>query len=108
MAEVKIQEVKPEDLRPGDHVSVLIFGKDCVSTKYCRYTGLCHIDYLPDINEIRLFDNGLWMWDGEKWTDVTRCYMEREIHEDRIPDEEIPFCDFNYILEEEMGVSDCL
>lgn len=105
MSVVDIESVKVDDLVPGDHISVAVFGENCVSVKCGVYTGFCSGGEVkvPELNEARLFENGLWMWDGYRWIDVTRCTIARKCHTDYLPDNEMPFCDFSNIFGEEYG-----
>ena len=105
MSVIDYEFVTEGNLVPGDRITVLMFDKTSASAKYGVYTGLNDWSRKPEINEVRLFENGLWMMDGTRWVNVTKCPMTREIH---IPDSEIPFCDFDNILEEEVEASECL
>ena len=105
MSVIDYEFVTEENLVPGDRITVLMFDKASASAKYGVYTGLNDRSRKPEVNEVRLFESGLWMMDGARWVNVTGCLITREI---RIPDSEIPFCDFDNILEEEMEAAECL
>ena len=78
---------------------------------YGRYTGVGVCSTPPQRRDIRLFENGLWRWDGGKWCKLDDCdisvvppiYFNDEIitvWQNEEPDTDIPFCDFSNILEE--------
>ena len=109
MSVIDIEVIGADSLVFGDKVTISMFDVGTMSVKHCIYTGPNWLDTNikrePDINEIRLFDNGYWMLTDTGWKNVTNYRMIREI---RVPDSEIPFCDFDNILEEEVEASECL
>lgn len=97
------------DITGGRHSAVMTRLTDKVW--YGRFTGVGYAPAAPEVHDIRLFENGMWMWDGERWFNIDDCriaLIPPVFAEGEVPFSDIPFCDFDNILEEEMEASECL
>lgn len=101
---VSLGDIRISNLQQNDQMRVVLFTEDGATVKYGRYTGSGYLYDAPEINDVHLFDNGFWMWDGTKWLDVNNCYAAKDEH----VTDDIPFTDFSNILEEEVEASECL
>lgn len=81
------------------------------SVQYGTFMGCEYREFALRRNDIMFFDNRMWMYDGEDWTDINSCHISLVslvTEECEVPDSDIPFCDFDNILEEEMEAAECL
>lgn len=99
-----LRRIGVQDLKYGDRIRIVMFNYYGSSVKYGRYTGRGLIGTDLEINDVHLYDNGYWLWDGKQWIDVNDCYVIKESS----AEDEIPFTDFSNVLEAEVEASECL
>lgn len=62
MSVIGIEVIGADSLVIGDKVTISVFDVGVISMKYCTYTGPnwldANIEREPEVNEIRLFENG--------------------------------------------------
>ena len=107
--------VRPSNLEAGCHLRVqhdvaIMGGRNngtvlCYITDnvwYGTYTGWGYTETPPERYDIRLYEGGMWMYDGEKWFNIDDCkisVISLVVNTDELSNTDIPLCDFNNILE---------